>query len=740
MTLEVWVSNDAGEYHQIDVSDLQYTTYRDFQQGESLEFETAWATPIKPLNFVRLEENGSVLFRGAALANSGKISISTVNGTSIRQKLEGTAKWECESIPQLLKRRYSWPMRWGAPAIVSGYEALTLKQVLGSDPPSQSSGVDQYVPGAIWMAQSYLSVSPESKTEGVWYYPGWGTASRAGTKDVYVGGHICTEVDAFGDLTNDYYRVYRNLNDLWVYGYGPGDFGPVCIDGAFDYGLRWGNVDKEDDYLLTALDVGIENYWQLIEDFLFDMGIYLRLRHTNDYTYLDGSINPWGRGSSGGGAFTLRSGDYTSLKRAAPRNIPPSALIGLGAGEDITKVRYSLADLSKRGPWIEELYEVSEGRLAPKGRLEDMVSMAWTDISESDYISMETPLGHFRTGDWLDIYLSDSEMVTAQISEINRDISDIRKIKLGGAYASPKYAFLEKQASLAVEAMRAGQVFGAQEDTSNLGPATTASISWTPAALADRDTAEITVDLRATTPADSSQQNLSVAYTLTITNTLYPGGQVIATLPWMPWGADPVFEGLEITKWCALDGTEETLEIDVVDPTGTLTETLGYTITVRGIGRYGQSAIKTLNISGGAVSSTLDGDIWVEQLDSEGGSTTGNAYYNLANVAAPSYDFKVVLVHTAWLSGYSSNKGWSRPYIKTHGSTYYGGVRYPGLQSQQYEDEWIKNPYTGAVWTQQELDDLQIGIILNVEPHYVAPMYRNVINYCRCGALKVELR
>lgn len=717
--------------HEVDIIDMNMTSFRDFEVSEKFQVEipALLAPPI--LSWVRVDEYGETIYRGA---------VESIEGDG---DIKGTVKVNCISIVEVLRNRLTWPMTYGAPAVVGEYRALSISQVLADTPPNQVAGIDQFYPGILWMLHSYMSVSATDRIDGVWRYEGWGQHPRSAGRDVYVGGRLCAEVFDIEDIKNETYQYFRD-EDLHVWGAGECDYGPVCIDGAFDSGMRLGNIDRAGDYLLSALTIGIEDGWQLVEDLLFEMGIYIRLRHSGDLTYLDGSINPWGRGSAEGGAFRIEPGEYTNLKRTAPRNITPSAIIGLGTGQDITRTRYSRVNLSyDAGAWIDAVSDVPEGRLSPKGRLDAIIDAQWADASAGDYISLETPIDYFRPGDWLDIEISPSETITAQISEISRGLSPIRKIRLGGRYASPTYAYLEKKQSLAVEAMRIGQAFGAQEDTDNIGPATAGSISWTPTAASYRDTAEILVDLRATEPSDSNQSGLSVTYTLTITNTLYPGGKVIAILPWMPWGRDPIFEGLDITEWCALDGTEETLEIGVTDPSGTLSETIGYTITVRGIGRYGQSPIKTLT-PGAQISSTLSGNIYVVQdghSASLGDDTReGTALWELSNVAAPTYDFKVVLVSEGVREGRIVTGTTFKPFIKTHGVVYYGASRRLHTYWARFEDEWITNPYTGAAWNQAELDDLQVGIYLVVKVRAVSWIYKNEYGYVRARNLKVELR
>lgn len=673
--MDVYVADSSGNYNKIKILDLTHTKYRDFQRGEELSFVAPAKAPISPGAWVRVEDHGSTIYRGAAVFRAGRVG----------EPLE----WACETISQVLKRRVPWGlMRYGAPPVVEGFSALTIADVLSSDAPSQAEGVARYLPGLIWLAHSYNPVTPTSRIDGVWLWGGWGSHPRIADRDVYVGGHLCSEVYDLATLTDSPYQIYRADGHLRVWGAGEADYGPVCIDNFKDTGLRLGNLDRSSDYLLAPLDVtGEDNYWQIIEDFLFDMGIYIRLRHVGNLTYLDGSINPWGRGSASAGAFTIRPGDYTDLERTAPKDIPPSALIVRGAGSGVSKVLYTKANLSYRGAWIEQTYDVSEGRLAPKGRLEAIGDAEWDTVSGADYLSLSTKKDHLQAGDWLTVEISPSDIVTAQISEISRDLSPVRQIKLGGTYASPKNAYLERQQSEAVAAMRAGQAFGDQEATDNLGPATTASISWTPTASDDRDTEEILVSLKATEPSDSNQSGLSVTYTLKINNTTYPigsypSGKTIAIIPYQRWGADPVFE-VDITKWCAIDGTEETLYISVSDPTGTLTETLGYTITVRGIGRYGQSPKVTL-VPDGVVSSTLDGNYYIES----------------------GFDGK----WQVWPTGRA------RPFIKTGGTKYYGAMQTLtyGANPATFEAEWATNPATGAAWSQGDLDDLQAGVWLEV--------------------------
>ena len=723
--MEVYVADSAGTYRRRDILDYSHTRFRGFDKNEKFEFVAPYDAPIRPLSWVRAEDGGGVVFRGATGFPTGGVP-------------EESLKWPCLSIPEILKMRYTWPMRYGAPNVVEDYEALSIAQIMSSGPPNQAAEIDQYVPGAIWMANSYFSVSPESQDGGVWYFPGWGLRSRASGRDVYIGGRLCAAADDADDVDSEPDQFFMDEDDLYVYGVGVGDiYGPVCIDGAFDYGLRWGNVTNDGDYLLNALDIGIEPYWTLIEKFLYANGIYATLRHTGDLTYLDGDINPPFRGSAEQAAYTLRRGDWTSLARSAPRDVPPATLIGLGAGENVTRVRYALADPTRRGPWIEQLSEHSEGQIAPKGRMDDMIDVEWLDVSSADFWQVETALDYFRPGDWLELEVSEAERATAQISEIRQKAGGSYLLRLGGRYAGLEYAYLEAQESLAVANLTRGQQFGSQEASTWLGPADTYSISWEPVASTDRDTADIRFSLWATEPTDCDEQGLAVTATVTVKNTLYPAGRVIAVLPWMPWGADPMFIDLPIGKWCALDGTEETIEVDVVDPSGNLTDRLGYTGRITGIGRYGQTPIASL-WKESVVSSTLDGDIPKSYISIPYGCGTksGTGLYAMTNAAAPDYPFKIVLRSGVDLVGYGLS-GYMKPFIKIGGTVYYGTQRTASTTYTLYDDEWKTNPATSAPWTQSDVNDIQAGVYLycSYTRDPVAGRYREIY-----ALQKIELR
>ena len=707
--MEVYISDISGNYNQIDVTDAELVRNRDFSSGDTFEFWASSKVAIPQRAFVKVTESGGTRFRGAVMYSSGKL-----DGRPLA--------WTCWSLPQLLKTRSPFPMRYGAPVIEEDYVALTVGDVISSDPPSQSAGVAQYYPGLAWMAQSYLSVSPDSiDADGVRCYEGWGTNSRAGTKNVYVGGHLCTE-RALVDLADNDYSFYRNSDDLYIFGVGVGDLGPYCIDNVFDYGLRIGNMDHAGDYHLAPLDIGMggdstaENYWQIIEDYLFSLGIYLRLRHSGDYTYLDGSINPWVRGSSAGGAFSLSPDDWISLEQSTPNQMTPSALVGVGAGAGITQIQYTRCSPSDRGAWIELEEEVTEGLLSPMGYLDLKIDALWDELANDDFFKLKTPLGHLRVGDWVDLQVSESRIATAQIYEIAQGIGPVREIALGGKYAAPKYAFLERQESASVAAHRAGQMVGSKVASDFIGPSDTLEIAWTPAASsADRDTERITLSLWATTPSDSNESAYSPTFTVSITNTLYPGGQVIATLRNMPWASDPVFEDLDISDWCAIDGTEETITISVSDPWGELSETLGYTAQINGIGRYGQTP-KAILTRSSAVSSTMDQDFSYIRLDipATAGSKSGTGLYYYTDEAVPYYSFKVVLRSGAEIAGPTSGiSAKVRPFIKTGGKTFYGVTRNLTGAYVIFEDAWQTNPDTLAVWKQSEINDIQAGMILS---------------------------
>lgn len=722
--VKLYVSID-GVYSEVDMLDFSLTKKQDYTKGDALSFTTKPDVPLSENSWVKLtEDDGEVVFRGSLASMSGSPT--------------GPIDWDCLSIQASLRNRFTSPKRYGAPAVMGSYRALELLDVVSSDPPSQTvDEVNRYVIGAIWEANSLLSVEPDNQDDGIWYYPGWGTNSRAGNADVYMAGHKCTEISggySEDAITSDYYQCMRNENDLWIYGFGEGDkYGPIYLSNAFDSGLRVGNVDRVNDKILASIDLGVENVWTFVTDLFYSLGIYPSVRHRGNYTYLDGFINNPERGSSSKGFFTLKVGDWYSIKRTKPKNPVIAAFIGEGEGEGLTAIRETRCDPTWKGPWIEELKTFEGGLPSPFGTLDSEVDLEWETLRVGTSANIKTKLDIVKVGDWVTVE-TPVDKFTSQVSSITRDMSPARSLKVGAKDATIENAFWEKQRSNAVIAYKTGSRFGSQTDSDLLGYTETFTMNWTPAAAADRDTQRVLFTLSLSESVVSNSPNLSVTYTVAV------NGTNVAILRNQAWAsATPIFE-LNITDACYLDGSQETLTVTVSDPTGSLAENISYTGVVEGIGRYGQTPIETANYQLPAITSTLTGNIYVGQWDFAGGQTSGEALYYLEDAAVPNFDFKVVLVHRVKLTGYSSQFGESRPYIKTHGVVYQGQKRAVTTSEQQFEDDFDVNPYTKSPWTATEINELQVGIWLMVNPHYVSWIYKNFYDTCTCTSLRVELR
>ncbi len=736
----VYISSGNG-YYQVDTTSYKLSKFRDFEKQDTFEFTAPTKSPITPLVWCEVRDpEGGIVFRGAVVSGE----------TNTRS----TMTWTCISIPALLKLRYSFPMRWGSPAITSGYTALSIRNVLSDEAPQQTSGVAQYVPGIVWTANSLLSVSPTwigdgsadlggSALNGVLYYRGWGEGSRAGSCDVYLGGRKCAEVSDWSDIRSDYYQFWRGPYEddpsaLFVYGNYIGDTGPVYLDNAFDYGLRLGNIAKVDDKLLTAVDIGIEEIWNFIYEFLKLNGIYGKIRYATTYTYLDGSLSAFERGSDESPWIHLRPGEWSSLSKSGSATPTPAALIGLGGGVGITQEVYTRYNPNHKGPWIEELYEVSNGRREPLGNMESLVDWEWDRVSMADAYTIKYHDNLINPGDWICVYPyedSDADAVTLQVNQVTLDHTSEISANLGGKRAAVSDVFLERQTSDAIENARSGQRFGSIAQSDYLGYTETFTMTWTPVAASNRDTQLVLFTLGLQEEGASDLASLAVTYTVTV------NGTVIAILRNMPWGKDPVFEDLDITSGCKLDGTLETLTVTVADPSGTLNENPVYVGTVEGVGRYGQTPIATMTVDVfNPVSSTLTYRSGVSLINSSGGSVRGEALYNLPNIAKPAYDFKAVLAYDAWVHGATAESAWVQPYIKTYSETYWGVRHELSGTRRTFEDEWPTNPHSGIPWVQAELDDLQVGIVAYVKPVYVSPIYRNSYSVVTFRNLRVELR
>lgn len=712
---ELYITNPAGEEFQIDYLNIKLNEYHGYDRSNKLTFETKHNAPLNAGDWVRWVKNGKTRFRGVTKHPSSK-------------SVSGKLTWECLDNIALMKLRHTFPIRYGAVPVEGAYDGLAIRYVLASDPPIQvgdslpgggtatSSDPMTYVPGLLWTMNSLVQMGLSNisiDSDGVWTLSDLGTKFSSG--DVYIAGRKCTYISGGYNkttLTASSFNYQRDSDDLYVYGEGAGDiYGPVFISNAFDYKIRLGNVAREDDYILSALDVGIEPFMPLISDFLVQNGLYMSVREASDYTHLDAGINPVGRGSSDAGFIALKEGDWHKLKSMKVSTPTISALIAIGGSSRGPEAeRYVRADFRKGKAWIEDLLERESSQLSPLGTLDEQADNEWTESQSKDTVQVWPKQDLIRPSDWVDIYLPKARPITVQSQEVVTEEGKPTVVKLGGKESSLENAMLEAEESAAIAALEVGALHGEQLDTDTFGNGDTFETSWTPAASEDRDTAKVLFTLEQSSTDTSEFAGLSVTYTVVV------NGSTAAILRNRPWGGTMI-DQLDITDFCDLDGTLESLIVTVTDPTGTLDESLTCQSTVQGVGRYGPSPAVDPITPQAVVAGTLT-------LPFDKTTSEEYARYSMSTVGVPNYATRFRL---RAYCGSNNPSGKIRLFLKTHGTTYYGswqsvvhGTTYYYKVSTYgwYEEQWNLNPFTGAAWTQSEIDDIECGIYLYTDEDY----------------------
>lgn len=623
-------------------------------------------------------------------------------------------QWTCMHRVGIAKRRYMHPITYSS--------ALTLSEVLSSNPPSQSAGDDQYIPGIIWSLNSELPYGTgDAGSDGIITISGFGSANT-GSVNVYYDGHLCAQASSLGDIDSSSYRYYQDTTTLYVYGTGSGDvYGQIGLSNLFDSGLRLGTIDN-DDNLMAALKIKNNNIvWKIISELVEDHSQYLSLR---DQTHLDITTTKQGRGTFDDPIHELLEENIITYNRIRDPYPPSNALVGIGAKDNVIYgERYARATIRSGRAWIEELLTIEGGYNSPSGILDEKIDYVFDNESESTQsIKLSTKLDFIFPGDIIKINMgSTSHTLRVQTIGVTEQLE--YEIQLGSKNLEIEKTFSATERTL--EDYQISTRVGDDWMYGELGIVSGSPIdleaNFTTADFTGQeDKALILLSLEATDTTEFEDTERSVTFVVEV------NGSEVARIRSVPWIPNPITD-LNITSGSYIDGTENEITISVEDPLGTLDESHWYTIHVRGT---------YLNDEPGAYQAYPSADAYNDGLGYYGESTyseclnasTGSwvyteddnyLYCEIENGPLPS------LHPTVQIKAYCDSDTWpfygihgqARTVLRTHGVIY---------NSDWYDlDEdnvWISsqiyttNPYTTQNWTKSELDALQAGIEMRITP------------------------
>lgn len=735
----------GGDEFEIDLLSAKLTERRSLELNNELEFVAPAKSPLYKNAFIKYAINGTVRFRGPIYPIGGNQAIT---------------KWRAEPCLAIASGRYTPKIRYGTEPVSSDYSGLPIAYVFSSDPPvqvgdtlldgSEAVAGDPMVhlAGLIWSMNSLvipgLSTRSADAATGIITYSDLGTNSIAGENDVYFAGHLCTEVDALGDLTTDDYQIYRTGQYLKVYGTGAGDvYDPIYIDNYLDTYIRAGDLAKGEECMFSALDVAFTPFWPLLKDFLNNHGMYFVVREGADYTYIDGTLSPPGRGTYEYPAIKIRRTDYNNCDYLEALDPPTCAVVAKGRDGDWPEgERYVRADFKARGAWFSKLVDFGGASKSPFGVLETLGDNAWMETISDESLKIETSQNMARPSDWCEIELPGHGQKTMQVYEVESEAGNpLQTVKFGGVDSKILNAFIDEDTSDPILEMQMGAKQGSETGEDTFGNGDTFAMNWTPVAWTSRDTARVYFSLSADDETESDYRDLRVTLTVTV------NGTVAAVLRDRLWGGEMIHK-LPITDFCDLDGTQESLSVTVTDPMGVLNESIDCTGTVEGVGRYASSPIAsiypdgtsacTLTVVGGASADVVLADDSTARYVVAVGSS-GYATCTLSTVSSmPDIATKVRVAGRCAKYPYGFNpfslsyNYKARPYIVVGGSTYYGGWTELGLSYVDISADWETNPSDGEVWEKADIDSLSAGIEIS---GYYQPQY----GAGKCCELRVDL-
>ncbi len=339
---------NPGETEDLEIAwdDWQLTRYLDAHRATAFSIKCHRRNPVLPYAKITAKEGGKIHFRGY------------VQQRALKNKTRTLA---CKGDEELLLHRFTGRAHYFP-------DTTRFVHAFKSDAPNQT--VDEYGVtwncGVLFLANSLIPPTIwtlEDAASWTWKLPGGGSSSRIGTSDIYaLSGVTAIKLTERASLAlceaNDW-SSYRDANDLYIQ-INPMDeayFGAILAENAFDTNVRMGNIDNPATVLANV---------QMADDkpkeVLMSLGGFYeqpcRYRYATDgYTYLD-SIEDDGTAAA---LHELSEAECISIEQSEGTEKYVHALAGLGYGSRDCRHRYTKMDLSYKGVWYQDTFEVENG-------------------------------------------------------------------------------------------------------------------------------------------------------------------------------------------------------------------------------------------------------------------------------------------------------------------------------------------------------------------------------------------
>ncbi len=337
----------SSEDLEITYDDWKFTRYLDAHRATSFSIQCNRRVPV--LNYAKItaKEDGKIHFRGYVGKRPG-----------IRNK---TKSLTCFGDEELLLHRTTGRMHYlpDATRLYHPFQSAAPNQTVDAYGVTYNCGLlflaNSLIPPYIWTL--------EDAPSWTWKLVGGGSASRIGTADIYILSGVTaiklTERASLADCKANNYSSYRTVADLYIQIY-PVDeayFGAVLAANAYDTNVRLEQLDNP-EIVLANLQMADDKPAEV----LLSLGDFYeqpcRFRYGADgYTYLS-SVEDDG---SDDAIYELSEDQCSSVDLSEANERYVHALTGLGVGSRDPRHRWTAMDLSYKGVWYQDNYEVEHG-------------------------------------------------------------------------------------------------------------------------------------------------------------------------------------------------------------------------------------------------------------------------------------------------------------------------------------------------------------------------------------------
>ena len=278
--LELTITKPDGTAFFADIDAEAPKRQSDPQRYSTFNFTGSFEIPVDLYDWIKLKEDGNVLFRGYVYYRKKQGQKITIN---------------CRGEEELLMHRFSprhgWQMAGGP---TQDMNTIYLTHIYEDGAPSQvldPLGVI-HNSGGIFLANSNIPQTKWTYVSGwIWKLAGGGTSSRIGTAALYIEGLLLPRQSTYAAMAATTNSAYADATDLWINldssTYVAAWLLHISALNAFDSHVRRGTIDKSSTAMTGNLQLNVNRWADILINTAIFYGLSPHWRYTDLYTYFD---------------------------------------------------------------------------------------------------------------------------------------------------------------------------------------------------------------------------------------------------------------------------------------------------------------------------------------------------------------------------------------------------------------------------------------------------------------------